>query len=171
MRLLENFHLLVDTEMANPIDDIFALALASEIIEKVKLTDNELLSPEAKQRIIDHGLKRIRLMLEKKQLRRLQQDVRSQTRDLPMSTRLATQERIFAKVLEATGIDLSVFLNDDAKKVEAILGRGEIRTPGEFRLIRAYLDQVEGVAEYTDFAAAIQKLLDVYELARMPSKD
>lgn len=140
------------------------IAAAIEIVRRESLKDNALMSEAGKQSVLDHTLSRTRNLVNTNKLRTLKSHLRSMSNDLANSVREHTQKRILSLVLSETGIDLNDFIRDEAKKIAEIVSRGQIKTKGEYRKVRGFLDELEGRPDDQNLMLVVVRMLDEFEM-------
>jgi hypothetical protein len=126
------------------LSEIDAIAKASEILLRDAYLNAHWGDAEARGKAFDKVMERLSDHARKKRIGILKKGLHELLRDLPHTTSIPTQRRLFALVEQETGLRMLDFIDRDSARLKAILARGRIRGEAEYRLVRSHVDVLEG---------------------------
>ena len=136
------------------ISEVEAIAKASEILLRDAYLSKDWGDVESRRLYFEKIRERLREDVRKNRVGVLRNGLKELLRDLPHTTSIPTQRRLFAEVEQETGLRLVDFLDRDSTRLKAILARGRIRGEADYRLVRSHVDVLEGDP---DQAAALEE--------------
>lgn len=141
------------------------LVEALRIMYEESVKSAERLSNEEKQ-ITKEELERSRMrFIASKSSRPLRNEVKSTLKELQFSVSPDVRSKILEMIKDQTGLTYRDLDGDSAAAIEKILARGEVKSVAEFRALRHYLDEMEGLGN-TEAANRAIELLDKFELRK-----
>lgn len=142
------------------------LANAILIIHSELSAQNPMFDSAARQRILERADSKIKAMVLGGKRSRLERDFIIMMRDLALSATPDTRQQIEKRLVAEEGISSENIVSINIRDVSKLITRGFVKSIGEYRLLREYVDHIEATAgEGRDLRKA-QGILDEFEASR-----